>query len=188
MKKCSLVLLLAFCSIFTMMGQRSISGNVVDESSQPLIGATILVLGTSTGTVTDINGDYTIEVPEGNNTLIFSYTGYATQEIELGVSDVLNVTMETGAIGLEDVVVIGYGETSQRYKVQSVSSVSSEKLQNRPLIGPQELLQGQAAGVQMVSNGGVVGANSYCTYPWSCFHQCRRGTFIRCGWSTIERW
>ena len=145
MKKRLLVLGLSMMSLAFVFAQRTISGLVVDETNTPLIGATILVKGTSTGTVTDIEGRYSIEVPDGYTILIFSYTGFEAQEVELGVSDVLDVILQSGVTELQELVVIGYGETSTRFKVQSVSSVSQEQLQNRPLIGPQELLHGQAA-------------------------------------------
>ena len=160
MKKRLLVLSLSLMSLTAVFAQRTVSGKVIDESNTPLIGASILVKGTSSGTVTDIDGAYSIDVPDGSNILVVSYTGYETQEIELGTSDIVDVTMASGVTQLEELVVIGYGETSTRFQTQTVSSVSAEQLQNRPLIGPQELLQGQAAGVQMVSNGGVVGANA----------------------------
>lgn len=160
MKKHLLVLVLSFVSIAAAFSQRLITGRIIDETSTPLIGASILVKGTSTGTVTDVEGNYSINVPSGYNTLVISYTGYQSQELELGVSDVVDITLESGVTQLSELVVIGYGQTSQRYKVQSVSQVSAEQLQNRPLLGPQELLQGQAAGVQMSSNGGVIGSNA----------------------------
>lgn len=159
MNKRSLVLMLVMCSAMALFAQRSITGKVTDEKNVPLIGASVLVKGTSTGTVTDIDGNYTVEIPAGATALVFSYTGYDTQEIELGTSNVVDVTMTSG-VTLQDVVVVGYGTQSQRFKVQSVAQVGAEKLQNRPLVGPQELLQGQAAGVQMVSNGGIIGSNA----------------------------
>ncbi len=159
MNKRSLVLMLVMCSAMALFAQRSVTGKVTDEKNVPLIGASVLVKGTSTGTVTDVEGNYTVEIPAGATALVFSYTGYDTQEIVLGTSNVVDVTMASG-VTLQDVVVVGYGTQSQRFKVQSVAQVGAEKLQNRPLVGPQELLQGQAAGVQMVSNGGIIGSNA----------------------------
>lgn len=159
MKQFSLFFLMVMFSAGSLLAQRTITGKVVDDSNQGLIGASILAKGTSTGTVTDIDGTYALEVPEGTTALIFSYTGFETMEVALGTSNVVDVVMASG-VTLEDIVVVGYGEQSTRFQVQSVSQVSTEKLANRPLIGPQELLQGQAAGVQMVSNGGILGANA----------------------------
>jgi TonB-dependent starch-binding outer membrane protein SusC len=159
MKQFSLFFLMVLFSASSLLAQRTITGKVVDDSNLGLIGASILAKGTSTGTVTDIDGSYSLEVPEGTTALIFSYTGFETMEVALGTSNVVDVVMTSG-VTLEDIVVVGYGEQSTRFQVQSVSQVSTEKLANRPLIGPQELLQGQAAGVQMVSNGGILGANA----------------------------
>jgi len=159
MKQFSLFFLMVLFSAGSLLAQRTITGKVVDDSNLGLIGASVLAKGTSTGTVTDIDGTYSLEVPEGTTALIFSYTGFETMEVALGTSNVVDVVMASG-ITLEDIVVVGYGEQSTRFQVQSVSQVTTEKLANRPLIGPQELLQGQAAGVQMVSNGGILGANA----------------------------
>ncbi|MDX1941328.1 MAG: TonB-dependent receptor [Saprospiraceae bacterium] len=159
MKKLSLALLLVVASSLTLLSQRTITGKIIDENNVPLIGASVLVKGTATGTVTDVDGNYSVEIPEGATALIFSYTGYDPQEIAIGTSNVIDVTMSSG-VTLQDIIVVGYGTQSERFKVQSVSQVDAEKLQNRPLLGPQELLQGQAAGVQMVSNGGILGSNA----------------------------
>lgn len=159
MKKLSLILVLVLSSAMVLLGQRTIQGTVTDVEGEPLLGATVLAKGTSVGTVTDIDGNYSISLSEGMNVLVFSYTGFESQEVTLGASNVVDVTMLAG-VTLQDVVVVGYGEQSTRFKVTSVASVTTEQLQNRPLIGPQELLQGQAAGVQMVSNGGILGSNA----------------------------
>ena len=160
MKKLPLALLVAVFSIGSMLAQRTIQGTISDEAGEPLIGATVLVKGTSTGTVSDVDGTYQLSVPEGATTIQVSYTGFASQEIALGASDIIDVTMLIDAIGLEDVIVVGYGTQSNRYKVQSISTINENQLKNRPVIGPQEMLQGQAPGVQMVGNSGLLGANA----------------------------
>lgn len=160
MKKLSLVLTLVLFGVITLIAQRTITGTVIDENGEPLVGATILAKSTSSGTVSNVDGTYSIAVPAGATALIFSSTGLITQEIEIGASDVIDVTLLTDAKLLNEVVVVGYGTQSERFKVQSVAQVGTEKLQNRPLLGPQELLQGQAPGVQMVSNGGILGSNA----------------------------
>lgn len=159
MKKHSLLLMLMLFSVITLMAQRTITGKVTDESDAPLIAVSILVKGTSIGTVTDFEGNYALEMPEGATTLVFSYTGFNSQEIAIGTSNIIDVKMVQG-VALDEVVVVGYGTQSTRFKVQSIAKVGTEKLENRPVIGPQELLQGQAAGVQMVGNSGVLGSNA----------------------------
>jgi TonB-linked SusC/RagA family outer membrane protein len=141
-----------------LAAQRSISGRVTDANGEALIGTSILVKGTAAGTVTDLDGSYNLSAPAGATTLVFSYTGFRTQEVPLGASNIVDVVMELDAIGLETAVVVAYGTQSNRYKVQSTSQIGEDAIRNVPVIGPQQLLQGQAAGVQMVNASGVLGA------------------------------
>ncbi|MDX1666908.1 MAG: SusC/RagA family TonB-linked outer membrane protein, partial [Saprospiraceae bacterium] len=158
MKRLLFVLLLAFASFATVMAQRTITGKVVDNAGDPLIGATILVEGTSTGTVTEIDGTYTLRVPEGSNTLIFSYTGFKSREVEIGTSDIVDVTILPDIVGLEDIVVVGYSPTRRKDITGSVSSVTSEELKDVPGLGLQTALRGRAAGVQVFQASGTPGA------------------------------
>ncbi len=158
MKKLSLVLFLSLFGLATAFAQqRTVTGKVIDDSGEPLIGATVLIQGTSTGVVTDIDGSYSIQTPN-NATLVFSYTGFVTQEITLGTSNVVDVTMETNVEALEEVVVIAYGEQSRKKLVQSVTTVGNENIRDIPAVSPQELLQGQASGVQVVGSSGILGS------------------------------
>ena len=100
-------MMLVLAGIVTTVAQRTITGMVTDDTGEPLIGAAILVKATSSGTVTDIDGTYSLTLPEGATTLVFSYTGFQTQEITIGTSDVIDVVMPIDVIGLEDVVGIG---------------------------------------------------------------------------------
>lgn len=159
MKKLLLVLSLVVMGVYALSAQRTISGKVTDESGEALIGATVLVKGTSSGTVTDIDGNYTINVPEGGNTLIFSYTGFKTSEVEIGPSDELDVVMSFDAVGLEDVVVIGYGSQRRKDITGSVASVSSESIRDEAGVGIQTALRGRAPGVTVVQSSGTPGAS-----------------------------
>ncbi len=158
MKKLSLVLLLVVTSMATLLAQRTITGVVIDEQGEALIGATVLVKGTSTGTVTDIDGSYQVEAPAGATTLIFSYTGFQTQEIEIGSSNIIDVTLQTDVVGLEDVIVIGYSPQRRKDVTGSVSSVGGEELESLSGIGVQNALQGRAAGVQVIQSNGAPGS------------------------------
>ena len=145
-------------TISTVLAQRTVQGTVTDNDGTPLIGASILAEGTSTGTVTDIDGNFELRVPAEATNLAVSYTGFATKSLELTNSNILNVTLEEAVIGLDDIVVIGYGEQSERFNVQSVAKIDNEALANVPVVSPQQLLQGQAAGVQLTNTSGVLGA------------------------------
>ncbi len=137
--------------------QRTITGNVSDPDGEALIGATILIKGTATGAITDIDGSYSIQAPEAA-TLVFSYTGFVTQEIQLGASNVVDVRLETNVEALNEVVVIAYGQQSRKKLVQSVNTIGNENIKDIPAVSPQELLQGQASGVQVVNSSGILGA------------------------------
>lgn len=131
------------------IGQRTISGMVTDANSgEALIGASILVVGTSTGTVTDIDGSYSLSVPAGATQLQFSYTGYETYMATIGAANVIDVKMAAGAL-LQEVVVIGYGEVKKEDATGSISAVNSEVFNRGAITAPQELLAGKVAGVQI---------------------------------------
>lgn len=129
--------------------QRTISGTVTDGSSgETLIGASILVVGTSTGTVSDIDGTYSVVVPEGAKLLRVSYTGYETVELAIDASNTLNIGLNPGTL-LSEVVVIGYGEVKKDDATGSVTEVNSEVFNRGAITAPQELLAGKVAGVQI---------------------------------------
>ena len=130
-----------------VFGQRTISGVISDaETGEPLIGANILVEGTSIGAVTDIDGSYSIELPEGATTLQISYTGYAMQTVEIGASNTLDVKMSSGEV-LGEVVVIGYGTVKREDATGALQAVSTKDFNRGAITGPQELLAGKVAGV-----------------------------------------
>lgn len=137
--------------------QRSISGKVTDEASgDPLIGANILVVGTSTGTATDIDGGYTLNVPAGATELEISYTGYTTKRVAIGTGDVQDITLAAGQ-ALDEVVVVGYGTVRKRDATGAVTSVKPEDFNQGVISSPEQLLQGRAAGVQITNNSGEPG-------------------------------
>lgn len=136
-----------------LYGQRTISGTVTDASNgEPLIGANILAVGTSTGTITDIDGSFSLEVPEGVTALQVSYTGYRTMEVPLGASNTLDIQLEAGSV-LNEIVVIGYGTVKREDATGSVQTVDAEVFNKGAITGAQELLSGKVAGVQIVTSG-----------------------------------
>jgi TonB-dependent starch-binding outer membrane protein SusC len=159
MKQILTILTLLLFGVGSVAAQRSISGTVSTDKGETLVGATVLVKGTTQGVLTDLDGKYKLTVPE-NATLVFRFTGFLQQEIAVGASNVVDVTLATDAYGLQEQIVVGYGVQSKRNKVQSISTVEGDVLQNSPVVGAQQLLQGQAAGVQVTSASGVLGANA----------------------------
>lgn len=153
----AIILFLNIC-VIAQAQTREISGQVVDETGIGLPGASILVKGTSQGTVTDIDGNFTISV-EGNSTLVFSYTGFAVQEIEVGDQTVINVTMNPDAALLGEVVVIGYGTQKRSDVTGAVSSVNSEAIAEVPATDVAQALQGRIAGVDLQRTSSKPGAD-----------------------------
>ncbi|MEL7425286.1 MAG: TonB-dependent receptor [Bacteroidota bacterium] len=131
------------------LAQRTITGQVTDsESGETLIGANILVVGTSSGTITDYDGNFELSIPEGYDVLQFSYTGYTTQEIKLEASNVLNIQMSSGTV-LDEVVVIGYGTVKREDATGSVETISTESFNRGAITSTQELIAGKVAGVSI---------------------------------------
>ena len=117
--------IIAFCN-FTTLAQRTITGTVTDaENGETLIGANVFVDGTGVGTATDIDGFYSLEVPNSATQLIFSYTGYAEQRITLGASNTVNVVMSSGEL-LDEVTIIGYGTVKREDATGSIQTVDSK--------------------------------------------------------------
>lgn len=143
-----------------LWAQRKITGTVTDASSgDVLIGANILVVGTGEGTVTNLDGKYELTVPAGTARLQFSYTGYTSQEIEIGASSVIDVRLAPGET-LEEVIVIGYGTTKKSDLTGAVTAVTSKDFIKGNIATPEQLVNGKIAGVQITTNGGAPGSGS----------------------------
>jgi TonB-dependent SusC/RagA subfamily outer membrane receptor len=164
MKKLSLVLALVLLAIGIAEAQRTISGTVSDSRGETLIGASILVKGTVTGTVTDFDGKYSITVPSGSNTLVVSYTGFSTKEVEIGTSNTLDITLEDAAEQLSEVVVTSLGiKKDKRALGYGVTTVTEELIAKRPEADVSRILQGKVAGVNITSTSGVSGSGTNIT-------------------------
>jgi TonB-linked SusC/RagA family outer membrane protein len=139
--------------------ERTITGTVTSaEDNSGLPGVSVIVEGTSVGTVTDIEGAYTLGVPN-NSTLVFSYVGFVSEEVVVGNQSVVNIVLTPDLTQLEEIVVVGYGTVKKSDLTGSVSSVKSEELTAYPALGTVQALQGRAAGVQITSNNGEPGAS-----------------------------
>ncbi len=132
----------------------AVSGTIIsgeDNSALPM--ATVQVKGTNQGTVSDINGKYYLQNVPAGATLVFSYVGMVSQEIPLGASSVIDVTLQPDVQQLEKVVVIGYGSARRSQVVGSVSRVSNDEITKQPVMNAVQGLQGKTAGVQIISSG-----------------------------------
>lgn len=137
----------------------TVSGTVVDELGEPLIGATVQQKGTSNGTSTDIDGKYSLSIsPKG--TITVSYVGYNTQTIDVNGRNVINVTLEENSAVLDEVVVVGYGQMKRSDLTGSVVSVGEDAVKKSISTSIDQVLQGRAAGVQIQANSGTPGAST----------------------------
>ncbi len=132
---------------------RVISGTVKDATGETIISASVVVKGTTLGTVTDFDGNYTIDVPDDAKVLVFSYIGMQTQELAI-TGNVINVVLQENSEVLEEVVVTGYGTTKKRDVVTSVASVGAEQLKDIPVTSAAEALQGKLSGVTVTTTEG----------------------------------
>lgn len=140
--------------------QRTVSGTITDESDDPLPGVSVIVKGTTTGTVTDSNGRYSLSNVPSDATLVYSFVGMKKQEIAVKNQTEINVEMEADAIGIEEVVAVGYGTRRKGELTVSVSQVRGDALQSIPKTSVMETLGGRAAGVDVISSSGAPGAGS----------------------------
>lgn len=142
--------------------QRVITGKVIsDEDNQGLPGATVLVKGTTVGTTTDLDGNYSIVVPQGSNVLIYSFVGLKTTEESIGNRSVINVILTTDASQLSEVVVTAIGiEKDKKALGYAVSTVGEELIQNRPEADVSRVLQGKVAGVNITATNGLSGSGT----------------------------
>ncbi len=158
MKRLSLWLLFfAVLGIQSALAQTyKVKGNVVSKSdNEPLIGVSILQKGTTNGVVTDIDGNYELQIQGGETTLVFSYIGLQTQELKVNArTGVLNVAMEDDSHLMDDVVVVAYGVRKKGTIAGSVSTVKNDKLENVPAPSFDQALQGQTTGLSVISNSG----------------------------------
>jgi TonB-dependent starch-binding outer membrane protein SusC len=140
-------------TIFNVFGQETrITGIVTDSNNETLPGVSVVVTGTTTGTLTDVNGSYSIMVPRGSETLTFSFVGMERQIVRIGTSVQINVIMSSSIIDLDEIVVVGYGTQRRSDLTGSVVRVNSEDLVSRPTNNVLEAMQGRAAGVDITTS------------------------------------
>ncbi|MGK7396114.1 MAG: SusC/RagA family TonB-linked outer membrane protein [Candidatus Cyclobacteriaceae bacterium M3_2C_046] len=132
---------------------QTVSGKVIEgDTGEPLPGVNIVQKGTNNGTVTDVDGNYSLEIPQ-DATLVYSSVGYTTQEIPVNNRSVIDLTMRTDVKQLEELVVVGYGTQQEKELTSAITTIDSEEILETPTSQPMQALQGRVAGVQIVSNG-----------------------------------
>jgi TonB-dependent starch-binding outer membrane protein SusC len=152
----SLVLLALFSALSNFaIAQKTISGLITDaETKEPLVGAAIVVTGTTKGTLTDVDGKYTLEaIPADATSLTISFTGYANQTVSIGSSSVIDVALKGGSF-LEEVVVVGYGTLKSKEVTSSITTIKAEDFNKGNVNDPTQLLQGKVAGLSISRPGG----------------------------------
>ena len=146
-------MLLLLIPMISSFGQRTITGTVIDaENNEPLPGASVIIKGTTSGTITDARGAFTINAEQGD-VLQVSFVGYRTREIAVENQQNVQVSMEFDRMGLEDVVVVGYGTQRTQDLTSAIVTIDNEELSKTPTSQAMQALQGKVAGVQVVSSG-----------------------------------
>ena len=154
----TLVLLLLSARVFAQ--SQNVTGQVTDPSNNPIPGVNIIVKGTTSGTTTDVDGRYSINIEGENQTLIFSFIGYAAQEVPVENRSVIDITLQSDERLLEEVVVVGYGTLQKRDLTGAVSQVKAAKLENENPNAVQDILRGNIAGLNVGFSTSAKGGGS----------------------------
>jgi TonB-dependent starch-binding outer membrane protein SusC len=141
------------------MQPRTITGLLTDEAGEPLIGATVIIKGTTIGSITDMQGNYSLEVPEGA-ILVFSYIGMTSQEVPVGSNTTMNISLVEDIMSLEEVVVVGYGTMQKKEITGAVTTVKTEFLPKTATYSVEGMLQGRVAGLNMELRSAQPGGSS----------------------------
>ena len=150
MKKLLLLLIALSFGILSVFAQtRKISGKVTDESGVPIPGVSVTVKGSTTGTVTNPDGEFSLTVPE-NEVLVFSFIGMKTIEMPITSSNVYNVTMQYDVIGVDEVMVVAYGTTKRSSFTGSAKQIGAEELEKTKTVDLAKSMEGKIAGVQVL--------------------------------------
>jgi TonB-linked SusC/RagA family outer membrane protein len=157
LKYLSIVVLFLLSNTQLSAQESSISGVISDDDANPLPGVNVFIKGTNVGTATDFDGNYSISVNTGD-VLLFSFVGFSSQEVTVGDENTIDVSMVTDYANLDEVVITGYGTTRKKDLVSSIAQIKGDALENQPVARVDNMLQGRAAGVNVVSSSGEPGA------------------------------
>jgi TonB-linked SusC/RagA family outer membrane protein len=157
MKKFQLTFILLLLGVLVGYAQSNISGTITGTTGEPLIGASVVLKGTSNGAITDLDGKYALKIPSQSGTLVVSFVGYESQEVAIGSSSIIDVTLAEGS-ALSEVVVVGYGTQKKSQTTGAISSINSRQLTEMPVTNVAQALQGRIAGVDVVQSGSKPGS------------------------------
>lgn len=141
-----------------MAQERIVTGKITDINGIPIPNASVIVKGTSNGTTTKSDGSFSLSVSADAKTLVISSVGLVTQEVSIENRSSIQVALKNDDKTLSEVVVVGYGQQTQKLKTQTTSVIKADAFRNMPIVSPTQALQGQAAGVNMVNSSGLLGA------------------------------
>jgi TonB-linked SusC/RagA family outer membrane protein len=158
----NILLLLLCCISFTALAQQKVQGVVIDENGTPIPGVAVILKNTTTGTVTDLNGRYTLNISEGAEVLTFSYIGYASQDVEINNQSTINISLQPNVETLEEVVIVGYGEQKKQSVVAAISQTEGEELlKTGTTQSVSQSLQGMMPGLTVINSDGLPGKGAH---------------------------
>ena len=153
-----IVLTTALTENSTFQQQKLITGQVTDVNGNPLMGVTVAVQGTAMGAITNLAGEFRLSLPETAQTIVFSFVGMKTLEVPLGDRIIFNIVMEDETIGIDEVVVVGYGTQKKRDVIGSISTIKADDIMKTSASSFDAALQGMAPGLQVTTSSGIPGA------------------------------
>ncbi len=161
MRQKYLLLLLLLFSTLSLGAQIKVTGTITEaNTNEPLFGATILEKGTTNGTVTDFDGKFELDVSSKEAVLVFSYTGFSSQEVTVGNQTIIDMVMESDIANLDEIVVVGYGTQKKAVVTGAITKVKADDLKDMPNPRIEDALKGRTSGVRVVSNSGQPGEGS----------------------------
>ncbi len=161
MKKLTFLVSIMFLCLGTMMAQTTVSGTITDDTGEALIGASVLAKGTSVGTITDIDGRYTITLPDGVNTLVVSYVGYTETDVLVSGPGELNVTMASNSELIDEIVVTGLGIKREKKALgYGITTIGAADIELKPEADVSRVLRGKVPGVDILSTSGLAGSGT----------------------------
>jgi TonB-linked SusC/RagA family outer membrane protein len=158
MLKRSVLFVLLLLANLSLIAQQTVTGVVRDQDGQPMSGVTVMVQGTTVGTLTGIDGKYSLAVPAGRTSLLFSFIGFSPLEVVIGTRSIVDVAMNEAMTGLDEVVVVGYGTMRKKLVTGATVQVKGDAIQKLSTVSPMTALQGQTPGLSIIKSNGEPGA------------------------------